>query len=100
VGDYWNDSTIRKITELLHEYQDLIPSKVTKMKGIKGPMGEMKIPLRLDARLIKQRPYRLDPKYNHKVRIELNRMMEAGTIEPIEEYEWISPMVVQDKKSG
>jgi hypothetical protein len=27
-------------------------------------------------------------------------MLEAGTIEPIEESEWISPMVVQEKKQG
>jgi hypothetical protein len=33
------------------------------MKGIKETMGEMKIPLREEARPIKQRPYRLNPKY-------------------------------------
>jgi hypothetical protein len=27
-------------------------------------------------------------------------MLEAGIIEPIEESEWISLMVVQDKKTG
>jgi len=53
VGDYWDDATISKITELLHEYQDLFPTKFTYMKGIKGPMGEIKIPLRPDERLIK-----------------------------------------------
>jgi hypothetical protein len=40
-GDYWDAATIEKITELLHEYQDLFPTKFTDMKGIKGPMGEM-----------------------------------------------------------
>jgi hypothetical protein len=100
VGDYCDGATIRKITELPHEYQDLFPTKFTDMKGIKGPMGKMKIPMRPDARPIKQRPYRLNPKYKQKVRIELDRMLEAGIIEPIEESEWIRPMVVQDKKSG
>jgi hypothetical protein len=100
VGNYWDDSTLSKITELLHEYQDLFPTKFTDMKGIKGPMGEMKIPLRLDARPIKHRPYRMNPKYKQKFRIELDRMLEEGVIEPVEESEWISPMVVQDKKSG
>jgi hypothetical protein len=92
-------ATIDKITELLHEYQDLFPTKFTDMKGIKGPMGEMKIPLKPDARPVKQRPYRLNPKYKEKVKIELDRMLEAGIIEPVEESEWISPMVVQDKKT-
>jgi len=69
------------------------------MNGIKGPMGEMKIPLKADARPVKQRPYRLNPKYKQKVKIELDSMLEAGIIEPVEESEWINPMVVQDKNS-
>jgi hypothetical protein len=99
VGDYWDGATISKITKLLHEYQDLFPTKFTDMKGIKGPMGEMKITLKADASPIKQRPYRLNPKYKQKVKIELDRMMEAGIIEPVEESKWINPMVVQDKKT-
>jgi hypothetical protein len=63
VGDYWDNATISNITELLHEYQDLFLAKFTDMKGIKGPMGETNIPLRPDARTIKHRPYRLNPKY-------------------------------------
>jgi hypothetical protein len=42
----------------------------------------------------------LNPKYKEKVKIELDRMMEAWIIEPVEESKWISPMVVQDKKIG
>jgi hypothetical protein len=57
------------------------------MKGIKGPMGEMRIPLKPDARPVKQRPYRFNPKYKEKVKIELDRMLEAGIIEPAEEPE-------------
>jgi hypothetical protein len=53
VGDYWDATTIDKITELLHEYQDLFPTKFTDMKGITGPMGEMRIPLKPDARPVK-----------------------------------------------
>jgi hypothetical protein len=69
------------------------------MKGIKGPIGEMKIPLKPYTSPVKQRPYKLNPKYKEKVKIELDRMLEARIIEPVEESEWISPMVVQDKKT-
>ena len=62
-------------------------------------MGEMKIPLKPYARPVKQIPYRLNPKYKEKVKIELDRMLEAGIIEHVEESEWIIPMVVQDKKT-
>jgi hypothetical protein len=100
VVDYWDAAIIDKITDLLHEYQDLFPTKFNDMKGIKGPMGEMIIPLKLDAKPVKQRPYKLNLKYKEKVKIELNRMLEAGNIEPVEELEWIKPMVVQDNKTG
>ena len=33
------------------------------------------------------------------MKAEINWMLDAGIIEPIEESEWISPMVVQDKKT-
>jgi hypothetical protein len=59
----------------------LFPTKFTNRKGIKGPMGEMKIPLKTNARLVKQRLYRLNPKYKQKVKIELDRKMEEGIIE-------------------
>jgi hypothetical protein len=69
------------------------------MKGIKGPMGERGIPLKQNVRPFKQRLYRLNPKYKEKVKIDLDRMLEVGIIEPVEESKWISPMVVQDKKT-
>jgi hypothetical protein len=55
------------------------------MKGIKGPMGEMRIPLKQDSRPVKHRTYKLNPQYKEKVKIELNKMLEAGIIEPVEE---------------
>jgi hypothetical protein len=99
VKDYWDVATIDKITELLNEYQDLFPTKFTYMKEIKGPMGEMRIPLKLDANPVKKIPYRLNLKYKEKVKIELDKMMEARIIEHVEESEWNKPMVVQDKKT-
>jgi hypothetical protein len=41
----------------------------------------------------------MNPKYKEKVKVEIDRMLEVGIIEPVEESEWIIPMVVQDKKT-
>ena len=68
IGDYWDEETVRKITSLLHEFQDLVLTKFSKMKGIVGDLGEMKIPLRPDAKSFKQRLYRLNPCYKEKVK--------------------------------
>ena len=69
------------------------------MKGILGDIGVIKIPLKPDVKPMKQRPYRLNPKYKEKFRMELDKMLAAGIIEPVEESEWVSPMVVQEKNT-
>ena len=94
IGYYWYNETMEKIIELLHEYNDLFTTNSFEMKGVAGELGEMKIPLRPEARPVRQRPYKLNPIYKQKVKVELDRMLESRIIEPVEESEWISPMVV------
>ena len=60
IGDYWDDETVGKIVELLHEFQDMFPTKFLEMNGIVEYLGEIKIPLRPGTKLVKQRPYRLN----------------------------------------
>ena len=55
------------------------------MKGIVGDLDEMKIPLRPNAKPVKHKPYRLNPLYKEKVKAKLDRMLEAGVIEPVEQ---------------
>ena len=61
VGDYWDEETMAKIMNLLHEFQDLFPTKFSEMKGILGDLGEMKIPLKIDAKPVRKRLYHLNP---------------------------------------
>ena len=76
---------VSKVTELLHVYQDLFSTKFSEMKGILGDIGVIKIPLKPDTNPVKQRPYRMNPKYKEKVRMELDKMLAARIIEAIEE---------------
>ena len=84
VGDYWDEETMEKIMDLLHEFQDLFPTKFLKMKGILGDLGEMKIPLKPDAKLVRQRLYRLNLRYKERVKAELDKILDDGIIDPIE----------------
>ena len=61
VGDYCDEEAMEKITNLLHEFQDLFPTKFSKMKGILGDLGEMNIPLNPDVKLVRQILYHLNP---------------------------------------
>ena len=53
IGDYWDEETVNIVTQLLHEYQDLLLMKLSEMKGILGDIGVIKIPLKPDAKPIK-----------------------------------------------
>ena len=75
---------MEKITDLLHEFRDLFPMKFSEMKGILGDLGEMKISLKVDVKLVRQRPYRLNLRYKERVKAELDRMLEDGIIDPVE----------------
>ena len=46
IGDYWDEETMAKIIDLLHEFQDLFLTKFYEMEGILGDLGEMNIPLK------------------------------------------------------
>jgi hypothetical protein len=63
IGDYWDEKTLERITQLLCEYNDLFLTTFTEMKGIAGELGEMKIPLKTEDRPIRKRPYRLNLVY-------------------------------------
>jgi hypothetical protein len=54
IGDYLDEKIVEIITKLVHEYNDLFPTKFIEMKGIARELGEMKIPLRAEARPIRQ----------------------------------------------
>ena len=99
IGYYWDDEMVSKITDLLHEFQDLYPTNFSEMKGIVGYMGEMEIHLKLDVKLVKQRHYRLNPRDKEKGKSELDLLLDARIIETVEESEWMSPIVIQDKKT-
>jgi hypothetical protein len=86
--------------KLLCEYNDLFPTTFIEMKGIAGEMREMKIPLKPEVRPIRKIPYILNPIYRHRFKEKINQILESGINEPVEESEWIRPMVVQDKKQG
>ena len=98
IGDYWDDETVDKVSELLREYQDLFLTKFSDLKWIIGDLSIMKITLKPDAKPVKQRPYRLNLNYKERVHVELNNTLAVGIIEPVEESNWVSPIVVQEKK--
>ena len=52
-GDYWDEETMEKIIDMLHEFQDLFSTNLSEMKGTLGDLGEMNILLKLDVKLVR-----------------------------------------------
>ena len=69
------------------------------MKGILRDLGVTRISLKPYVEPVKKIPYRLNPKYKKNVKEELDKVLVAGIIEPIEEFERVSPMIVQENKT-
>jgi hypothetical protein len=70
------------------------------MKGIARSLGDMNIQIKSNDKLVKRRIYQLNPKYEEKVRKELDQMLDDGIIVPVEESNWIIHMVVQPNKTS
>ncbi len=70
------------------------------MKGILKEICEHKIQFMVDAQPIKQRKYRMNLNYALKVKEDLDKLLNAGFIYPIETTQWLSPLVIFPKKNG
>jgi hypothetical protein len=85
---------VTEIQALLWEYEDLFPKIFSELKGIKGYLGEMKIELNRTQNQSNIGPICLNPRFKEKVKKEIDRMLAVGLIFPVDEVEWIIPIVI------
>jgi hypothetical protein len=57
IGDYWDKEMVTYVVDILKEYDDLLPWRFSKMKGIAESLGATKIQLKPNAKMVKRRPY-------------------------------------------
>ena len=67
---------------------------------IEIPICEHTIPMKTDAKLVYQRPYPMNPKYDSQIQEEINKLIESVFIYEIENLTWILTIVVAPKKNG
>jgi len=60
----------------------------------------MKITLKPDTKPVEHRPYKLNLQVKEKVMKEIDKVLVVGRILLVDEVEWISPIVIQDKKDS
>jgi hypothetical protein len=72
----------------------------TDLKGVPSEICEHKIDLEPDAKPVRQRQYRMNPKYSLMVKEEIDKLLECGFIFLVPHSEWVSPIVIVPKKNG
>ena len=85
---------------VLKEFSDVFAWMPSDLIGIPSKLGEHCIDLIDGSVLIRQRQYRLNPKYSLMVKEEIDRLLEARFIYLVHNSEWVSPIVVVPKKVG
>ena len=86
--------------KLLKEFSDVFAWTPSDLRGIPPDLGEYHIDLIDGSVPVRQRQYRLNPKYSLMVKEEIDRLLEAGFIFSVNNSEWVSPIVVVLKKVG
>jgi hypothetical protein len=80
-------------------FKDVFAWSYKKLKGIPRSISKHKIELTVDARPIKQQPYRMNPNYAQRVKEDLDKLLDAQFIFPIEITQRLSPLVIVPKKN-
>ena len=73
-----------KLRQLLKEYRDYFSWSYQDLKGISEEVVVHTIPLRADAILVTQKPYRTNPKITQTIQDELKKLLDVGFIYEIE----------------
>ena len=100
LGSHLTDEEVEQYRHLLLEFIDVIAWSYTDLKGMPPEIVQHTIPLFLDTKPIRQLQRRMNPRMQLIVKAELERLLQAGFIKPVEITDWVSPMVLVKKKNG
>ncbi|KAL2613183.1 hypothetical protein R1flu_024875 [Riccia fluitans] len=90
----------QQYVNLLREFKHVLAADYRDMKGIPPEIVEHRIDLLPNTRPLWNQRYRLNPNYAERVKKELDKLLEARFIYPVETPAWLSPIVVVLKKNG
>lgn len=100
LGKTIQEVELEQYTALLREFRDVFAWKMTDITGIPLELAEHAIDLEAGAVPVRQRQYRLNPKYSLMVKADLEKLLQAGFIYPVNHSEWVSALVIVPKKTG
>ncbi len=96
----WPEQFHAKVKQLLIEFKDVFAWSYQELKRIPRSICRHKIELTIDAHPSKQWPYWMNLNYAQKIRKDLDKLLDAQFIFPIEITQWLSPLVIVPKKNN
>ena len=100
MGSKLEEKEIKVYSDLIDEFSDTFAWSYDELKGIPRMMVEHRIPLVPGSKPVRQKERRMNPRFQLLVKAELERLLQAGFIKPVEITDWVSPMVLVKKKNG
>ena len=86
--------------QFFERYKSVFAWTYLDLRGVPAEICEHKIILEDNAKPIRQRQYRMNPKYSLMVKEEIDKLLSCGFIFPVPHSEWVSPIVIVPKKTG
>ena len=100
IGSQLTDEEVQQYKDLMLEFIDVFAWSYTDLKGMPPEIVQYTIPLFPDTKPIRQLQRRMNPRMQLIVKAELEQLLQAGFIKPVEITDWVSPMVLVKKKNG
>jgi hypothetical protein len=88
-----------EIIELLKAYTCCFASHYTEMPGLSRELVEHRLPIKANFRMYKQGAQNFKPEIIRRVKEEVDRLLQAGFIQPCRYAEWVSSIVLVEKKN-
>ena len=86
--------------ELFTKYKDVFAYNYKDLRGIPERIAQHKIELDIGIPPAHQSRYRRNPNYASIVKHDIEKLLAAGFVEPVDNATWLSPVVVVPKKNG
>jgi hypothetical protein len=100
IGSQCSDEEKLKFTKLLHEFQYFFTWSYEDIHGFDPSLIQHPIPIKEGIKLVRKKKRPINHALEATIQKELEKLLKAGIIFPINYYEWVSNLVLIQKMTG
>ena len=89
-----------RLTNFLKQHEEVFAWTYEDMLGLNLKLVEHRLVLKLDAKPVKQKLRKMDPRIEQQVKEGLEDLLKAGFIRTIDYLDWLANIVIVPKKNG